>query len=199
MLPHSITVPDDPDKKCRKCRKWKPARHPFFALTRHSQDGLSTWCVECLERKRAEIDRRDAAMLEQIENDRKNRYAGLTPDERVEKARAFWAKTEDERSAERNLEWRLKRNKGERQRKARVRTSKTSHAPDFAEQQYKAQKGKCYYCKKKLGKVYHMDHVVPVSRGGSSGPENLVCACPRCNHSKNNRLPHEWPQGGRLL
>lgn len=65
--------------------------------------------------------------------------------------------------------------------------------------QYKSQKGRCYYCKCKVGKTYHVDHVVPLSRGGSNGPENIVIACPTCNQQKSAKMPHEWPQGNRLL
>lgn len=73
----------------------------------------------------------------------------------------------------------------------------------------KRQKYKCYYCsvkfEKKGGKyVYHIDHTFPLSRVvGTNIPANdigyLVLACPHCNTSKGNRLPHEWPEGGRLL
>jgi 5-methylcytosine-specific restriction endonuclease McrA len=41
--------------------------------------------------------------------------------------------------------------------------------------------------------------VVPLSRGGSNGPENIVIACPTCNLAKKDKMPHEWPEGGRLL
>jgi 5-methylcytosine-specific restriction endonuclease McrA len=40
---------------------------------------------------------------------------------------------------------------------------------------------------------------VPVSRGGSNDISNIVLACPSCNLQKGTRLPHEWPEGGRLL
>ena len=34
--------------------------------------------------------------------------------------------------------------------------------------------------------VLHIDHVVPVSRGGTSGPENLQTLCERCNIGKGD-------------
>lgn len=37
-----------------------------------------------------------------------------------------------------------------------------------------------------------IDHVVPLSRGGSHIPDNLVAACERCNKSRNNKLVEEW-------
>src|SRR3546814_6382348 len=38
-----------------------------------------------------------------------------------------------------------------------------------------AQKKKCWYCGTKLT-AYHVDHRIPLARGGSNGPENLVIA-----------------------
>lgn len=66
------------------------------------------------------------------------------------------------------------------------------------ETQLKRQKGKCYYCQCKLNK-YHVDHVVPLNKNGSEYPDNKVLACPHCNLSKGDKLPHEWVSGGRLL
>ena len=41
--------------------------------------------------------------------------------------------------------------------------------------------------------VYHVDHVMPLSRGGSNAPENIVLACQRCkNDSKHNHTVSEW-------
>lgn len=61
----------------------------------------------------------------------------------------------------------------------------------------RSQKGLCWWCGKKVGDKYHVDHRIPLSRGGSNAPENLVISCPPCNLSKNDKLPHEW--SNRLL
>lgn len=47
----------------------------------------------------------------------------------------------------------------------------------------------CVYCGAPGGTI---DHVVPVTRGGTNSPENLVSACRSCNSSKKDRLPLEW-------
>lgn len=64
---------------------------------------------------------------------------------------------------------------------------------------YQAQRGKCYYCGVSVGDDYHVDHVISLSRGGTNWPDNLVIACPTCNIHKQNKLPHEWSEGGKLL
>ncbi len=37
-----------------------------------------------------------------------------------------------------------------------------------------------------------VDHVVPLSKGGTNDPENLTPACKPCNSSKGDRLIEEW-------
>jgi 5-methylcytosine-specific restriction endonuclease McrA len=59
--------------------------------------------------------------------------------------------------------------------------------------QYAAQRGQCFYCACDLAKVrFHIDHVIPLSRGGTNYPDNIVIACPRCNLEKGTKLPHEF-------
>lgn len=58
--------------------------------------------------------------------------------------------------------------------------------------QYDKQHGECYYCHKKVGGDYHIDHYIPIARGGSNSADNIVIACPSCNFSKRNKLPQEW-------
>jgi 5-methylcytosine-specific restriction endonuclease McrA len=46
---------------------------------------------------------------------------------------------------------------------------------------------RCFYCLESLAKGFHVDHLVALARGGSHGAENIVCACPSCNHRKSAR------------
>lgn len=88
---------------------------------------------------------------------------------------------------------------GTRRYRARKVEAEGTHTDADIQAQYKRQRGKCYYCGVKVGDTYHVDHVVPLSRGGSDDPGNLVIACVSCNTSKSDKLPHEWARGGRLL
>jgi hypothetical protein len=49
----------------------------------------------------------------------------------------------------------------------------------------------CSYCGRRGGRLT-LDHVVPVSRGGTSELRNLVTACVSCNSAKGTRTPQEW-------
>lgn len=61
---------------------------------------------------------------------------------------------------------------------------------------YDEQEGRCVYCGITLiwdvrGDV-HIDHVHPLSRGGSNWPDNLALACKHCNSSKKEKFVQEW-------
>jgi 5-methylcytosine-specific restriction endonuclease McrA len=51
-----------------------------------------------------------------------------------------------------------------------------------------AQRERCAYCRQKLGE-HHIDHIVPLSRGGTNWPANIQITCPTCNVRKHARLP----------
>lgn len=53
-------------------------------------------------------------------------------------------------------------------------------------------KGLCQYCGKTVsGRNLTLDHVIPISRGGSSNYNNVVLSCFKCNNTKNNKTPEE--------
>lgn len=79
-----------------------------------------------------------------------------------------------------------------RNRRARLRCAPGTHTAADVAAQYLRQHGRCYWCGAKVAKEYHVDHVFPVTKGGSNGPDNLVVTCPTCNLSKAARLPHEF-------
>lgn len=50
----------------------------------------------------------------------------------------------------------------------------------------------CMLCRRPLDyrtDPFHIDHIVPRSRGGSDDRANLCLSCPSCNLRKSNRLP----------
>jgi hypothetical protein len=55
----------------------------------------------------------------------------------------------------------------------------------------------CSYCGVEGGKTtkWCVDHIIPLSRGGTNDPDNLTACCFPCNSSKSDRLLSEW--GGR--
>ncbi|MBF0537246.1 MAG: HNH endonuclease [Nitrospirae bacterium] len=57
----------------------------------------------------------------------------------------------------------------------------------------KCQRGICHYC----SATFHpsqitMDHIIPLSQGGTSIKSNIVAACKPCNTKKQYSLPYQW-------
>jgi len=63
---------------------------------------------------------------------------------------------------------------------------------------YILQKGKCAACRIGLRR-YHIDHIIPISRGGSNWPTNLQLLCPSCNQRKWAKDPIEFAKEIGLL
>jgi 5-methylcytosine-specific restriction endonuclease McrA len=77
-------------------------------------------------------------------------------------------------------------------RRARKNAAEGFHTYEDIKNIYNKQQGKCAWCGCFVGEKYHVDHVIPLSRGGSDFPENLVISCQTCNQKKWNKLPSEW-------
>lgn len=64
---------------------------------------------------------------------------------------------------------------------------------------YELQRGSCAYCSKRLGGKYHLDHIIPIARGGMHEPGNLQILCQRCNLTKSAKCPIVYAQERGLL
>jgi len=89
------------------------------------------------------------------------------------------------------LKW---RNAGARRRGAGGKFSK-----DDISHILRMQRGRCAYCRNKLGKKYHVDHIQAVSCGGTNHRSNIQITCATCNLSKRNRDPIDFAQSRGLL
>jgi 5-methylcytosine-specific restriction endonuclease McrA len=72
--------------------------------------------------------------------------------------------------------------------------STNQHTAQDIKDLYAAQKGRCAYCKVKVGHDYHVDHIQPISKGGSNGKKNLQICCPSCNLRKHAKDPIDFAQ-----
>lgn len=164
---------------CTKCGQSKPATTEYFGTSELGQYGLRSRCKDCCNR---------------IARDRH-----LANPEIAAQSTRKWRATHKEQQAEymrayKNANPDLIRMISRRCR-ARQFGAEGEHTITDVKRQYEAQEGKCYYCGVVVGDTYHVDHIVPLSRGGTDNPDNLVISCPRCNQRKNNRTPDEWLGG----
>jgi 5-methylcytosine-specific restriction endonuclease McrA len=58
---------------------------------------------------------------------------------------------------------------------------------------YNSEKNICYWCGKPIAKnELAIDHIIPLSKGGSNTSENITPSHKSCNNSKNNKMPWEF-------
>jgi 5-methylcytosine-specific restriction endonuclease McrA len=104
------------------------------------------------------------------------------------------------------LEWR-KKNKVKvrsynQNYRARSNSAEGTFTADDIVRIFKQQNGKCAYyqsCNNKLGKKYHIDHIIALINGGTNFPSNIQLTCPKCNHRKNDRQPDVYSRELGLL
>jgi hypothetical protein len=64
---------------------------------------------------------------------------------------------------------------------------------------FERDRGRCQYCGLSQfghGATFHINHVVPRSKGGATAIENLVLQCPNCSLHKADRVTAVDPIGG---
>lgn len=83
----------------------------------------------------------------------------------------------------------------------RARSQLVGGDAEFTERDWRDLKaafsGCCAYCLQHRGAL-HMEHVVPVSAGGSTTLWNIVPACRKCNQEKGPHEPSAWLPSERL-
>lgn len=64
---------------------------------------------------------------------------------------------------------------------------------------YKRDSGRCHICGAKVSrKVWHLDHLIPVSLGGPHVASNVAVACPGCNQKRSNTGPAQLRLFGEI-
>lgn len=146
-------------------------------------------------------ENKDVLRLKSKERYRKNpepyklrakKWVALNPDAATESAR--------KRQTVYRSKNREKSHINRRKQRARKLQNGGTHTPADIVAIFVSQRGKCGYCKKKVtmeGK--HVDHIVPLIRGGSNDRRNLQILCPRCNLRKNAKDPIDYARAQGML
>lgn len=207
------TAPDG-HKQCTKCKEIKPLTAEYF--WRNGKKGFHSMCIPCRKayveekvsrEKKREYSRHYETLPEYKE--RRKQYRANNQEKEKERHKIYDKAHQEERrlyqknyakihQRKREPNWKNYHKKNieriyanNRNRRARKKNAPGKHTAQDIRLKLQAQENKCHYCKKELTK-YHVDHVIPLSRGGSNDPSNLVITCPTCNLRKGNKTPEEW-------
>lgn len=174
-------------KRCSCCKVTKPIEE--FYRKRAKPDGHQCWCKVCA----AEKDRRYGASHRSIRNATLRLWRTANPDKaREHKVRYDTAHADQKRESLRR--WRHQNPEKvldmERRRRARKRDAPIVERFD-AHAIYKRDGWRCHICKKKVAKKQaSLDHLIPLSQGGSHTSDNVALAHRRCNSKRGpGRIP----------
>ena len=187
-------------KQSTKCKHIKP--HSEFSKDSRSSSGLLSRCKECMrEYKRNWSKNNPEKVVKYSKNWSKN-----NPEKRKESANNWYyrnkesenyksklrARENKEKIAIRKKHWAKNNPEKIRAQTERRRIRKLQNKEYLiTEKEYKKlYLQPCVYCGSK--KRITMDHVIPISRGGTHGIGNLVPACLSCNSSKRDKTIMEW-------
>lgn len=214
-------------KTCTKCKIEKSKAE--FSKRATKKDGLTSQCKSCVreynksnaeaisEHKR-EYAKTNAKKI--ADRDREYRHAnaakisaqGREYRQANSEKIAAWMRDHYKANADKFSEYWREYNKANpekrasqgRNRRARVRRAEGAHSAADVIAILESQRGLCANCKTKIlksgKKKYHIDHIQPLSKGGSNDKYNLQCLCPRCNLHKSAKDPIKWANSiGKLV
>jgi 5-methylcytosine-specific restriction endonuclease McrA len=186
----SATMRVDPVRSRARAKAYAK-RHPEKVATYKQR-----WAAEndqCLREQRREFRSRNA---ERLKTDKRNYY--FANRERELAKAALWQRTNTDKVKVRNAKWATANpdavRSTVRRRRARLRGAEGNHTGSDILALFDQQQGFCAACSVDIRNAYHVDHKMPLSRGGSNGPENLQLLCQFCNCSKGARTMKEWAE-----
>lgn len=208
------------EKRCTKCGVVQPAS--AYNRKTAARDGLQSWCKSCIrEGKRSRTEQINAQRRTRYATDAAYRIKVLAANRaRAERdpeytstrnreyrerdlmaARAksrsnYWSDPERARADARRRYYADKASYMERnrKRKARLAGNGVYEVTDRDIRRLFARcEGRCTACGS--SDHLHLDHVIPVARGGRHSIGNLTVLCRRCNASKKHRTMVEWRYG----
>jgi len=155
-------------KHCGSCHTFK--KSSLFRKNKNRYDGLDGMCKECRNTKA------------------RKRYK-INP----EPKRAYMKNRNSLGYAKYNRKYYLKRKETGKKRatdlnrRALKKNAKGKITKAIIQELLLESNGLCFYCKQVIEK-YHIDHYIPLSKGGSNEKSNLKISCPTCNLKKGSKI-----------
>ncbi|MDU4890988.1 MAG: HNH endonuclease [Clostridium sp.] len=189
-------------KVCKMCGKELSIES--FNIRKGYKDGYNTKCKKCevrynqeyYKKHKAELDEKHKKYRENnkeyLSNLRKQYYKSNKEKELVQAK--MWRNKNKDKIRNSSKRW-YECNKGKVLVKNQRRRTKLSELPATITNEQWIQikndfKNKCAYCGRKL--PLHMEHFIPLSKGGEMTVNNIIPSCKSCNCSKGTKLFHEW-------
>ena len=183
-------------KILEQSRLWRIANPDRYLLN------IKRWQAAHPEKVRQYSRRWDAANVDHIRAYHKRWYGIPANHQRLYRANKQWRASNPEKV--RAYEQRYLINNPEKRRALRARRNSAEgrFTPADIEGILIAQNRRCAYfkyCHASFGRrKYEIDHIIPVTRDGTSWPKNIQLTCRSCNAKKGNKMPDVFLRELRL-
>ncbi|OPX46417.1 HNH endonuclease [Ruminiclostridium hungatei] len=174
-------------KRCNKCNQLKPATSEYFSKNKNYKDGLQYRCKQCCsdDYKQYMAKHHDKLILRKRKWTKENknyvRDYRIKNKERDKETSKAWEKTE------KGHQMRLE---SVRKRRERLKNLLNNFTSTDWKECLKYFNNLCAYCGEKV--KLENDHFIPLVKGGNYTKSNIVCACRRCNASKDDEDFFVW-------
>lgn len=188
-------------KRCKVCEIDKDSSE--FRKLSASKDGLGRECRSCANARDSQYRISNPEKLKES----RARYRAANVDALKRRKQKYHMENAENIKASVMI-WRSENPEAHRantqNRRARELKADGSHSKRDVQKLFVLQRNKCASCnsslKKGSEKIYHVDHIVALSKGGSNWPSNLQLLCPTCNLRKSAKDPLDWAnENGKLL
>ena len=195
-------------KRCSKCKEVKPVSE--FNKRKDSKDGYRNDCKECVAARKAKYyeANKEKIKAKHAKYRAANRdklaayhaeYRAANKDKIAEYQSEYYAANKDKIAAQmaeyaRNNPEKFRA--ASQRRRARKANSKGSFTADQWKERLAYHGYKCVYCGVEKHETPQgwltMEHLIPLSRGGTNWPSNLAPSCKSCNCSKGTKTHFEF-------
>ena len=176
-------------KTCSKCSQTLPTSE--FFKNKRTRDGLASNCKACVKESVARYRKTEKATAvrakyEKSEKGKASKTKYQAKYQRTEKGKAVrvkYCKTEKGKAVAAAAAHR---------RRAKMKNNGGTLNKDQIQEIQSTPDKKCFWCETECNENYHLDHIVPVSKGGRNSRCNIAISCQPCNNKKRNKDLSQW-------
>lgn len=170
-------------KICRTCLQEKTKSKEFFYVRKELKDGFMSSCKQCVDERNKLWSINNAPRRHSKRNDRSKvrRQRNLEKIREQERASKLRSQNKDP------VAFGLRKRQDSQTRRARFHEVFVEKV--IPQEVFLRDYGICYLCQLPVSvSAFHLDHVIPISRGGTHSYANVKITHPLCNLAKGSKI-----------